>query len=53
MTITYAPKIDARGADAAAVAQLASIVAKDKRDFERNVQAVVAKARSNNPGFLR
>ncbi|XUM25113.1 phage tail tape measure protein (plasmid) [Bradyrhizobium oligotrophicum S58] len=51
--ITYAPAIDARGADAAAVAKLASVMAKDRKDFERNVLAVFARARINNPGSFK
>ncbi len=47
---TYAPKIDARGASADAVARLATVVTNDRANFERNVQAVVAKTRRNNPG---
>lgn len=39
--IIYAPTIDARGADAAAVARLASAMADDRRNFERNVMATV------------
>lgn len=52
-SFTYAPNIDARGADAAAVARLASVMAKDKRDFEKNVQSVMIKYRANNPGANR
>jgi phage-related tail protein len=48
---TYAPSIDARGADAAAVARLASVIANDRQNFERNVQGVMAKTSQNNPGF--
>jgi hypothetical protein len=50
MNFTFAPVIDARGADAAAVARIANVVAKQQRDFERNVQAVVGKTRQNRPG---
>lgn len=39
--IVYSPTIDARGADAAAVARLASAMADDRRNFERNVMATV------------
>lgn len=49
--ITYAPQIDARGADAAAVARLAAVLADDKRNFERNVVAVVARVKASTPGF--
>ncbi len=48
--ITYAPNIDARGADAAAVARIATVLAQDRKNFERNVQAIVAKTRQNRPG---
>lgn len=48
--ITYAPNIDARGADAQAVARLAAAQAQDRQNFERNVQGVMAKTRQNNPG---
>lgn len=44
MTITYAPKIDARGADAAAVGRLAVQQVRFQRDFERNVRAVLDRA---------
>lgn len=50
MYFSFAPNIDARGADAAAVARIANVVAKQQRDFERNVQAVVGKTRQNRPG---
>lgn len=40
-SIVYAPIIDARGADAAAVGRLAAAMADDKRNFERNVMGVV------------
>lgn len=49
--ITYAPNIDARGADAQAVARLAAALAQDRQNFERNVQAVVGRTRQNNPAF--
>ena len=48
--ITYAPNIDARGADAQVVARIASVLAEDRKNFERNVTATMAKYRSNNPG---
>lgn len=40
-SIVYAPTIDARGADAAAVGRLAAAMAEDKRNFSRNVMATV------------
>jgi hypothetical protein len=48
--ITYAPVIDARGADAQAVARLASALAEDKRTFESRVKSTVSRWRSNTPG---
>lgn len=48
--INYSPNIDARGADAQAVARLAAAQAQDRQNFERNVQGVMAKTRQNNPG---
>lgn len=48
--ITYAPNIDARGADAAAVARIASAQQKAQRDFGKNVLAVTGKARRNMQG---
>jgi hypothetical protein len=47
----YSPVIDARGADAAAVARIAAVIAQDKKNFIINVQAVVTRTRQNNPGF--
>lgn len=51
INITYAPTIDARGADAAAVARLASVLADDRKNFTRNVKAVMAEQKRNNPGW--
>ncbi len=48
--ITYAPVIDARGADAAAVARLAGVLAEDKRTFESRVKSTVSRWRQNQPG---
>jgi hypothetical protein len=39
--IVYAPTIDARGADAAAVARLAQAMSDDRKNFENNVMATV------------
>ena len=50
MNITYAPNIDARGADVQAVARLAQALSDDRKNFERNVTATMAKYRANNPG---
>lgn len=52
-TFVYSPTIDARGADAAAVARLAAVIAEDKKNFARNVVTTVQSARINNPNFLR
>ncbi|RKD61558.1 tape measure protein [Rhizobium sp. WW_1] len=43
--LTYAPQIDARGADAAAVARLEKIVEEDRRDF--NAKAIAALQKAN------
>ncbi|MCK1322154.1 hypothetical protein IVA94_14885 [Bradyrhizobium sp. 156] len=51
ISVTYAPNIDARGADAAALARLVTVIAQDKKNFERNVQVIVARTRANTPGF--
>ncbi len=51
--INYAPQIDARGADAAAVARLEIAMARQQRDFEKNVLGVQAKHRANTPGSNR
>lgn len=45
--------IDARGADAAAVARLEVAVARSNRDLERNVTGIMAKYRANTPGSGR
>lgn len=45
-SITYAPQIDARGADAAAVARLEQAMARDRAAFAANVVKVVGDARS-------
>ena len=50
MSFTYAPKIDARGADAQAVARLSKGLADDRKNFEKNAIAVNVKYRQNNPG---
>lgn len=41
MSFTYAPVIDARNADSSAVAQLAGVMAEDKKNFLANVQKAV------------
>lgn len=51
ISIVYSPTIDSRGADSTAVAKLATVVAQDKRDFEKNVLGVVSRAKANNPAF--
>lgn len=50
ISFTYAPQIDARGADAQAVARLTSAFAKSQKDFTQNVQSVMIKYRANTPG---
>lgn len=45
-SFVYSPVIDARGADSAAVARLADVIAADKRNFHQNVIAAVNKGRS-------
>lgn len=40
--ITYAPQIDARGADVAAVARLEQVIAKDRAEFTARVKQIVA-----------
>lgn len=52
-TFTYAPVIDARGADAAAVARLAQVVAADKRTFDQRVRSSISTWRSNTPSALK
>lgn len=47
--IHYNPTIDARGADAQAVARLAAVMAQDRKDFEKNVKSIVGKWRGNTP----
>jgi hypothetical protein len=47
-SITYAPTIDARGADSAAVARIQDTLAKDKADFSVRVVAAVQKAKKSN-----
>jgi len=43
MSVTYAPVIDARGADSAAVARLEQALAKDRAEFQANVIKTVNK----------
>jgi lambda family phage tail tape measure protein len=53
VVITYAPTIDARGADPAAVARLASAQADDRKNFERKVQSIMVKTFGTNPAIKR
>jgi hypothetical protein len=53
MQFTFAPQVDARGADVAAVARLEVAMARQQRDFERNVQGVMTKYYANTPGAKR
>jgi tape measure domain-containing protein len=46
LQITYAPQIDARGADSAAIARLEAQMAKDKAEFPYRVQRAVAEGRA-------
>lgn len=39
--VTYAPSIDARGADVVAVARLEQVIARDRMEFEARVKSVV------------
>jgi hypothetical protein len=50
VVFNYSPNIDARGADAQAVARLATAQANDRKNFENNVKAVMVRYRSNTPG---
>ncbi|MDW9781819.1 tape measure protein [Sinorhizobium meliloti] len=45
-SVTYAPQIDARGADAAAVARLEQVMARDRAEFESKTVAAIRNARS-------
>ena len=47
-SFTYAPTIDARGADEAAVARLERVIANDKRNFTKNVIGAVQEAQKRN-----
>ncbi|MCG5483655.1 MAG: phage tail length tape measure family protein [Sinorhizobium meliloti] len=46
VNVTYAPQIDARGADAAAVARLEQVMARDRAEFESKTVAAIRSARS-------
>ncbi|MDX0182705.1 hypothetical protein GOC16_17895 [Sinorhizobium meliloti] len=46
VNVTYAPQIDARGADAAAVARLEQVMARDRAEFESKTVAAIRNARS-------
>lgn len=46
VSVTYAPQIDARGADAAAVARLEQVMARDRAEFESKTVAAIRNARS-------
>lgn len=46
VSVTYAPQIDARGADAAAVARLEQVMARDRAEFESKTVAAIRSARS-------
>lgn len=51
--ITFAPQIDARGADAGAVARLTADLRAMQRDFAKNVRNTVSGEKSLNPRFAR
>ncbi|QUS39560.1 hypothetical protein RPMA_12470 [Tardiphaga alba] len=53
MVFNYNPTINAPNSDAQSVARLATVVANDRKNFERNVEAIVAKSAANKPGFGR
>lgn len=42
-SLTYAPQIDARGADSAAVARLEQVLARDRVEFEGRVKRIVSR----------
>lgn len=46
LNVTYAPAIDARGADSAAVARLEQVLARDRATFNARVEDAVRKANS-------
>jgi phage-related minor tail protein len=52
-TIVFAPRIDARGSDAGAIAKLEGRLNMMQRDFARNVKSSVTHEQSRNPGFAR
>lgn len=51
--IVFAPNIDARGADAGAIARLTSDLRTMQRDFAKNVRNTVSGEKSLNPRFAR
>jgi hypothetical protein len=53
MNVTYAPNVDARGADAQAVARLAKALSDDRKNFETHVTSVMSRYRANTPGSNR
>lgn len=50
-SITFAPRIDARGASVEAVQRLEQVVARQQRDFAANVVGVVRKSNKGNVKF--
>ncbi|MGJ5203642.1 phage tail length tape measure family protein [Bradyrhizobium sp. HKCCYLR20261] len=53
MSFTYAPQIDARGADAAAVARLSAAQESDRKNLKKYVQAIFVDMKLNTPGLFR
>lgn len=52
VAVTFAPVIDARNADAPAIARLERQLAALSSGFERNVKAIVSGEKSKQPRFL-
>jgi tape measure domain-containing protein len=52
-TITFAPQINASGADVAAVKRLESVISEMQRGFKRAVEDVAANKYARDPRFLR
>lgn len=53
MVVNYAPAIDARGADAAAVARLAQVMADDKKNLRATIRDEVNRYRASQPAAFR
>lgn len=48
----YAPTIDARGADAQTQARMLAAMEEDRKNFTKNVQAVLVSTKQSYPGFF-